>query len=301
MRRWTVLVVVLIGMSRGAHAQSDLSSRLESLSPDDPMSYFLLAETIAYERSDRASHRLARRLLVLAMELDERRGAPLGLASSVCYALADLAEDAPDRRWLLAIAESRVRASQRVVWNPSASLESRKDELSPDEIAEALAKLRDGNPRDAKALSLDSSLPSVLGAYDEHLPSGGIARLIEWMSSNTSCPECRNRRVSRSPGGRARVCRTCAGDPGTHLLDRRELRDLLRLEARLLDAQASTWGGDLLLQGNAPMRTLRIEEIAPRYDIDPLDVVFRDGRWTRRDDRLDPDTDGEYDGGPGSP
>jgi hypothetical protein len=279
MVRLVLAAIIACALAGPALAQEDRASRLGALRPDDPMAYFLLGESIAYERADRESHALARRLFVLALHLDEQRDTPLGLASSVCFALADLAEDEADRRWLLSLGESRVRDAERVVWNPSVSLESTEDERRRYELVEAISDLGNGSPREAMEMSRDDEIREFLGGLEVELPTGSVEGLIEWMGQNTTCQECRNRRVSRESTGLMRICRTCGGDPGTHSMRRGEILDLMRFEARMLGAHAGTWGGDLVLQGSLPMRTLRIDEIAPRYGIDTDLVIFMDGRW----------------------
>lgn len=290
-----ICVCALLSVSHGVAGQEDHTARLALLNPDEPMGYFLLGESIAYEFSDDDSQDLARRLFVLSMELDRRSANPAGLSSSVSFALADLAEDETDRRWLLALAESLVRASQRVQWNPLDSLANPEDARLRFVLIEAMAKQRDGDPRDAMDLQDDPAIAGVLKEIEEYLP-GGVDRVVESLGRNTTCRECRGRRVTRDADGRFRICRTCHGDPGTYDLRLGELIGLLRVEGRLLDVEPQTWSGDLLYRGDAPLRALRVEEVAPRYGVDPLKPVYRDGMWVAREESartLDRDSSSE--------
>ena len=146
-----VVIVMLIGAVRLLAQRTDtigvpdLAERLAALDGTNAMTYFELAEEIAYEESSARALPVARQLYVIAYEVDRNAGAPIGLGSSVCLALADLAESHADRRWLLMLADAmRGRAIR------SAPTEQLADVAETDRLIEAITHYRAGRFRDAR-------------------------------------------------------------------------------------------------------------------------------------------------------
>lgn len=275
----------------GAQPQTGIASipvprlveRLERLTPDDPMAYFLLGEEVAAESVDRASRDLARTLLVLALHLDRAGGGTNNLTPSACLALAGLTPRESERRWLVAIA----RASDRRAGESSARRRgvgpAPVNELVAFELATAFGLIRAGEGRRAEQLLNKPAVADLLTAYENVLNDegiiGGAQRLRRWAGEWTTCPECRNRRfVTRGEGGRARLCPTCGGSPGPKLTDA-ELLVQLRMESALLRGIHRLWSAQYLADAGEPLRDPDPAELAATYGVDTSRTTWRDGQW----------------------
>ncbi|MFG0274477.1 MAG: hypothetical protein ACF8QF_05420 [Phycisphaerales bacterium] len=257
-----------------------LEQRLGALTPSEPMDYFRLAEEVAYESPTPEGAQLARRLYLLAYLLDEQRGGPLALGSSVCLAIADLAPSSEEREWLLALARVLDDGDATLRW-PVADTIAPPEEDRAFWLATALGEYRAGRYRQASDLLDDADLLAMLERFEGLLPGGANAILTELRASQPVCRECRNRRVVRSetdPSGGARLCYTCQGDPGPRL-PAGELVRHLRLETLLLRGDQRSWSAQLVVDNAEPLRAVDPAELPAWFGVDAARPLYRDGAW----------------------
>lgn len=265
-----------------------LGEKLSALSPAEPMAYFLLGEEVLVEARSEADLALARTLLVLAHEADRRTDRPRGLSRSVYLALASIARDENERRWLRALAEESVRGP--IVPRQGVG----EEEVRPEALAlaEAIGHWRAGDSRAAR----------------ESLRAEGVSRLIERVSASVSgasevlirleqdvsCSGCRNRGIVRSPGGRAgagdeayMLCPLCRGNPGPRL-SAGEFASSLAAESVLVRSRHGLWSAQVWLDGGRPLREPDADALAATFGVSPEKSVWRpragaagalDGEW----------------------
>jgi len=223
--------------------------RLEALDPSRPMEYFELAEEVADAAVDQSSRELARHLFALAGVLDpERIGCSAGLA------LADMAEDDPQRRRFLAVA-SLLGGSP---FGPG-SLPVRGGEVLDAHgesaalaVAEAFSFYRRGRGSNALA-ALDEPGAMDLLRSCEHLLRGGMRRFVE-------------------------DCKLYKGQLRPSLADD-DIERLLRLEIGLLSGPDRPWSGELLITGGAPLIEVDPRRLEQTFGVDASRPLYRDGRW----------------------
>lgn len=266
-----------------------LDARLAALSPARPDEYYLLAEEVASERQAPGARDLARRLFVLALELDRRRGTPSSVSSSACIALAHLASSESERRWLRAMAAELESGSQRPD-DPQLTVRidpPRTPERIALQIGAGLSLLRSGEGRRALQILEAPGVWSTLEAFEALLSpkgeSGESAKIRRWAGEWAVCPQCRNARVVPAPdasGGSSRkvVCPTCNGAPGP-VLTRDELVGQLRLEAALLRGTHRLWSTQVLADAGETLRDPLPEDVAIIYHVDASLVLWRGGQW----------------------
>jgi len=283
-----VAAILLLALcTRAAGAQPDRERRLEALSPTDPLGYFLLAEEVAGESKGIEDVRLAQRLYVLALVLDQRRpsrdpGAPFPIAASACLGLADLEPSKDRKRWLLALAgrlDSRY-AERRWDGEPSADQPTEAALLLSEAIGlvlsgdGSLARQRLDDPRVRTLLEQTRDLLDRTGSQAS---SAAFQReALVW-----PCPECGNARVvpDRAQGGQAvRFCSTCRGNPGP-VISREALVDYLRYQSLLLRGTQKSWSATLAVGLGRPLLDPEPSEVAPALGVDPARVHNRGGRW----------------------
>ncbi len=263
-----------------ADTKQAIEERLSRLNPDDPMAYFELAEEIAYESPDPQGLDLARRLFVLASELDRARNPQAPLAASACLALAELSTSADERRWLLAIARSLRERS-----DPASSAAGPEppalDVASPAAaLAEALDRWRAGDHRRAQGLLERPDVADLLNQHGSVL-TGGAPGIMNEFRPTLACRECRNQRIVRSdhdPAHPMRLCYTCGGNPGPRLTDQ-ILVEHLRLESMLLSGAQRSWAAQLVVDRGEPLRDADPGELAPWFNIDPRKSIWLNGEW----------------------
>lgn len=296
-----ILLLLLLVCGVRADAPDPLApwtDRLTALSPDDPASYFALAEEMAAlaedaDRRDREVLATARRLFVLAFELGRGQG-DAGLSASASIGLAALATQERERRWLRALAAAMDPRHGSPDW-------SRVDPGAPSattalRAAEVIGKVRAGNGRAALTLLEDPSVLAALSRHDRLLhPFGARGGLfdLQRQAGLWPCPECRNTRLGRDVRGRAALCGTCKGNPGPEMTPDLYVAHL-RTEFALLSAEHATWSSQLATDGGVPLRDPDPDELASAMRIDPSRTLFRDGRWVRPD-RADPDAQPDSD------
>ena len=271
---WLIFVCCLAAPAPGVGVEG-LESRLAALDPADPMAYFELAEEVAYEMPGDAAQDLARRLLVLSFELDRGSDAPVGLGRSVCLALADLAVDAEERRWLVALGET---------FEGGASAESGATEGSGDDddalaLADALARLRAGDVVRARRLLRRVDASETLARAG--LPVSEASDLASDLArASDGAPR------GRAAGGDAELDPATGGNPGPSL-DGAEFLRWIRAELALLGAEPRSWAAQTVVDRGRPLRDLDPGELRIRFGVDPGaarwapgdEPGWRSGRW----------------------
>ncbi len=277
----------------------DLADRLAALSPARPMDYFRLAEELAYLSATSPNQRttairMAEQLYVLSYELDRADGGNSALGPSVCLALADLAP--PDERdWLLAIAASFGQAGASGIELDQNT--GRTEDRARLDAAEAIGRFRAVERRPLSAIMrrvdvrrqlIDAGVPTRDADWVIGLLQAGLERPY--------CPECRNQRLVRTgtpdQSVEQSLCTTCFGNPEPDPpLNEDEMRRLLGIEARLLNAKPRTWTAESLVGGADPLNDLDPSGLADRYGVDaekPYWVSRGDaalaGTWRERPD-----------------
>jgi hypothetical protein len=245
------------------HLQSappDWTSRLEALSPDNPLAYFELGEEVmdaAIADEDRA---LARQLFRLAGALD-----PGGLGRSSALALALLEEDPQEKRRLLALAalldrsgESGGGAVGQPNWGPAPLGGGRDVDLGgASALSDSFSYYRRGlGNRATDALDQNPAAAELLARYGDII--GGEARYRE---------NARRYRTGESP-----------------INDWDDLITMLRLEAALLAGDERSWSAELLLNGGPPLVEIDPADIAGALRVNPTRALYRNGRWVASED-----------------
>ncbi|MCA9297208.1 MAG: hypothetical protein KC983_11840 [Phycisphaerales bacterium] len=252
-RRKTILIMLagaVIGMT-GADVPR-LNERLAALRPSNPLAYFELGEEVADGATSIEERTLARTLFGLAGALDRDR-----FGRSACLALADIEEDAAQKRRLLALADllddgtslrRRDGRTQRKSIDPAAAFA----------VAQALHEYRQGSGTRALRALEQAGAMELLNAYDDAL-RGGARRFLE---------DCELYR---------------SGDPPALSAD--DVSRMLHLEAALLAGADRTWTDELLLTDGATLIEVDPDQIAESLHVDVNRPVYRDGRWREMTER----------------
>lgn len=277
--------------SSPSSSAAGLAARQARLDPARPMDYFELAEDYAdlAEAGVPDAATQARRLYVLALELDRASASANGLGASAALGLAALARSEGERRWLRAVAARLTSEPDSIVPPPPrrASEPVVPDRLAFD-VAVALGSVRSGEGRRASRLlaqpGADGLLTRFAGILADQPGVDPIARLRRQIDQWPTCPQCRNKRtVTGTPRagqteGLVRLCPTCGGTPGPRL-SVGELTGHLKLESLLLSGIQRRWSASVLADGGEPLRDPEPGQVAPRLAVDPAATLFRDGRW----------------------
>lgn len=263
----------------------EFAPRLATLSPQDPLAYFLLAEEVADRAREPADVQLAVTLYVLAFELDRRPGQPGTLAASAALGLSEITRLERDRRWLLAMAGALDKRFAQPDWNVPASLSI--SEETALKAATAIGYARSGDGRDARRFLEDPGTRDLLVRYDRAIGSSGetgaLSRITKY-ASQWPCPECGNARVLTKlteKGPDLRLCGTCRGNPGPRLSEE-EFIAQLRFESYLLNGIQRSWAAQTMVDHGAPLRDPDPEDLAESMGVDPARPYFRDGKWIEK-------------------
>lgn len=257
----------------------DLQHRLTALSPQNPMDYFDLAEEIVYEMPMGVARDLARRLFVLSATLDRRSASPMGLTHSVCIALAELATDADERRWLRSLAEAVREDGARPSWRLRG--ETRQTDDTPEQFARALGAFRggDGAPMRALMRRLDAEALLRDAGMDHESASGvtrDLQRLVPLMRPLGPGRDGRVVRSTRDGVQTVEIDPETGGNPGPSLASS-EFVDHLRAELILLGAEPTTWSSQLMLDRGRVYRDLDPEALGAYFAVDVERSVWREG------------------------
>lgn len=268
---------------------SHLQDRLAALAPERPREYFELGEEVAGEAADELERRLARQLYVLAFELSRRSAQPdSALAPSVCLALAAVASNDEERRWLGALAET-VAPDGAVIGTASAggfAAEARRMKASTAsrdpaafDLATMLGYVRIGEGRRAERLLARPGVQELLDRCDRLLMPGigGATQVRKRIEDFPTCPQCHNKRFTKDSTG-VHLCSACRGAPGGPFAGM-ELVGHLRTESVLLSGQQRSWSGQITSDFGSPLRELDPSELAATYGVDPSRPLWRNGRW----------------------
>lgn len=281
---WGILMLALVCAVAPAQAPErrgsgvpDLQNRLAALSPENPMHYFDLAEEIAYEMPMGVARDLARRLFVLSIALDRRSPDPLGLTHSACIALAELATDADERRWLRSLAESVRDDEGRPSWRLRS--ETRQTDDTPEEFARAMGSFRagDGAPIRAIMRRIDGAALLRDAGLDHETASAIIRDLDRLAPLMRPLGPGRDGRVVRSTRDGVQTVEIdpeTGGNPGPGL-GSSEFIDHLRAELKLLGATPSTWSGQIMLDRGRVYRDPDPDALHVHFGIDPRRTVWR--------------------------
>lgn len=268
---------------------ASLDTRLASLTPSRALAYFELAEEVASEIPGPEGRALARRLFVLAYDLDRAGGAggvggaSSRLSRSVCLALLelDLLDSDEDRRYVGALAEA-MRSDDDASEPPSAFLFARDPSGSDDAslaLATALGEYRAGRFLEAREPLARTDVRSLLA---QHAPTlRNVAGMLREIDSRPSCRECRNLRAVRddlNPDSRRRLCRTCGGDPSP-ALSPIDLVSQLRVESLLLSGADASWSAQTAAGRVEPFPDIDPARLAERLKIPTDRVLWREGGW----------------------
>lgn len=279
----TAVIALCCSIAAGAFPPEDLPRRLTALSPDNPPGYLRLAEELADEPGTPGDLALARRLYVLAYELDRASPNPSGAAPSACLGLAAISGSEQQARWLRAVAAA---IDQRYTLGDQAEASPLRDSLDTRLAAAAvLGLVRAGDGITARRLLAQ---PGVRATLERELslltdPSGGIYSLSREAEAWPD-RECAGERIVRVPaqgGPEPRLCPVCGGDPGPRLTDAQLLAQI-RAEWVLLGGASAQWSVQALVDPS-PLVDVEPDALADRYGIDPNLSVFRDGRWQAPD------------------
>ncbi len=270
----TLAALAIVG-SLAARPVPELEARLTALTPGDAMAYFELGEEVAFDARTADERALARRLYLLAYEMDRADAGTLG--RSVCLALAEIAATDQDRDLLLALARAFGGEGAPAV---AAEAPSRTaDDENAFALATALGHYRAGEYDRAAAILGRPEVAALLERHESLLGSASV--LIRDVNSKPSCRECRNQRVVKAdldPREEWRLCYTCGGDPGPGL-DLRGLVAQLRVESILLSGSRRSWSAQVVADGGAPLREVDPEDLASMFGVDASRPVWRAGKW----------------------
>lgn len=264
--------------------ESRFADRLRALKPDSPLAYFLLGEEVADAASTREDVELARHLYVLAAALDTRQPALAGgarVASSACFALADLATNERDRRWLISTARLLSPQSVPPAWTRRP--ETPADDSVSVQLATFLGLVRSGDGVQARSTLDKPGVERLLESYDsllERLGVRGGASALEREAQRWPCPDCANERIQRRgyASNQPRLCVNCRGTPGPQLTNS-ELIGHLRFESWLLQGSQRSWAAQVASDAGAPLIEASPDAIPELFNIDPDLVYWRDGQW----------------------
>lgn len=260
-------------------------ARLERLSEQNPRAYFELGEEAASEAASPLERQLARRLFVLAFDLERKRpqkDQDGGLLASACLALASMADTEGDRRWLRAMASVFAPTAAAIPNSTGESSVQTVHEVTGGlDAATVLGLARAGEGRKAaRILDRPAALEALLRNERLLSPSlmlGGLDRVRSIIEQWPVCPLCRNRRSVKDASG-VHLCSYCLGKPGPRISEE-ELVYQLRTEAVLLSGTQRSWGAASMVDAGAPLRDTDPDELAPTLGVDVSHPIFKAGRW----------------------
>lgn len=234
--------------------ESRFADRLRALKPDNPLAYFLLGEEVADAATTRDGIALARHLYVLAAALDSSHGGRV--ASSACFALADLATNDRDRRWLVSTARLLSPQSVPPAWTRRP--ETPADDSVSVQLATFMGLVRSGDGVQARNTLDKPGVERLLESYDsllERLGISGGASSLEREAQRWPCPDCGNERIQRRgyASNQPRLCVNCRGTPGPQLSNA-ELIGHLRFESWLLQGSQRSWAAQVASDAGTPDR-----------------------------------------------
>jgi hypothetical protein len=224
-------------------------SRLESLTPDDAMAYFDLAEDVADAATTDAQRDLARTLFSLAGALDRQH-----LGRSAALALADMERDILAKTRLLALAALLHNRDSDMAWVEARGAANRLELGGEAALAasEAIGFYRSGDGARALSRLERPGAMALLQACSGGL-RGGVAGFLE---------DCKHYRQQHPPP-----------------LTETAVNDLLRLENALLAGDRRPWSSELMLTGGRPLLEVDPDNLESAFGVDVSRPYHRAGRW----------------------
>ncbi|MBO6513350.1 MAG: hypothetical protein JJ974_05235 [Phycisphaerales bacterium] len=270
-----VLFSVLGGM---VIDDDDFARSLERLVPSDPRRYLELGEESLLLHSSSERGRIGVELLVRAVILGVEHDQPM-VASSACIALADLAEDARDQRWLwdLALLIDPDREAEWVEFHQRIGA-SQIDR----EAARCMHAIRfHQHPLGEDLFRQIEVREQILRAGERvGIERSQLVRLIERVIQQGLSDSCRGRLyiAERGSPGRRLVCPDHLRGLGL-LSNDEDLRMYLRVEMELGGIEAGSWDGAVSMSRDAAVKVPRVSDLAARMGVRSDEVFYRDGRW----------------------
>ena len=287
---WTILVAAVSISVMGpdtssvrdpATADARFESELQALDPSHPRLYFELGELISAEAVDRADVMLAKRLFVLAYELDRNNGKRDMLAAPACLALASLPSLSRERPWLLGIAAT-LDPRYSVV-----GLEVEEAKVSASDgyrVASGLGLLRAGEVASARGLLDTQESMTVLKKYERLLSGSGSLGTLGKLKAELLrgvCTTCGGTHFVKGAGNSdARKCPVCDALPYWKV-DDEDFSAQLVFESRLVAGIHTSWGAQVFADDEAPLRAADPATVAVSLGVDPTKTVYRSGVWTQ--------------------
>lgn len=244
----------LLSQSSPQHDEPhDFTTRLEALTPSNPLGYFELAEEVADVAATDTDRDLARQLFGLAVVLDPQR-----LGRSACLALADLETETQRRRRWLALADL---------------LASRDTSLLPPTSAQHI------NPASRSGL-LDTAAAMDVSRVFSLFRRGKGAAAAAVLKENPAALELLRSVSDRLPGGLDQFL----ADLQTYRnqrpnLTRTDLQVYLQLDAAFLAGRNRPWSTDLLLNTGSPLPEIDPDQLHIELGINPANTIYRHGAW----------------------
>jgi hypothetical protein len=266
-----------------ATADARFESQLLALDPAHPRDYFELGEIVAAEAVDRADLMLAKKLFVLAYEIDRTNGKRDLLAAPACLALAALPPLSRERPWLMGIAATLDPRYSAV------GLEVEEAKIPTSDgyrIASGLGLLRAGEAMTARGLLDNPESMAILKKYERLLSASGSVGVLGKIKAELSrgaCTTCGGTHFTKGVGnGDARKCPVCDAMPSWKV-DDEEFSAQVLFESRLLAGIHTSWGAQVFADDESPLREADPAAVAVSLGVDVSKSVYRSGAWTQPD------------------
>lgn len=219
---------------------------LESLQPDDPGTYFELAEEVADAASSEPERTLAVRLYALAATLDEARW-----GRSSLLGIIDLLDDETRVRGLRALLEFYEEEQPQLL--PSTRLVMGAGDRVTVSAVDVLSLYRSGMAAGARQRLGTTGVRDRLLEYEDEIP-GGMNRLLDEITTR------------RDKENRRRLAES-------------EIVAQLQVQSRLLGGREESWSATLSAWGGRPLPSIESHDLGTILNLDLARSVWRNGRW----------------------
>jgi hypothetical protein len=280
-------------------AMSKWFARVESLTPDAPAEYVVLAEEVHDAAKYARESRLAIELFVIGLHHATLKG-ETSIASTAALALADINADPFARRSLRDFARTLEPRLVRASWTEPRTASNAGS--TDYQVAVAIGNARAGYGTFARQALRRPEVSERLLSLSPTLSAAGLSGGREWIeqkAKGSPCPECSNSRLTRRSGER-RLCSSCKGLPGPEL-GLQEYLASLRVELLLLRADESEWSRQLSIDTGMPLRVMDSIAAARLFLVDPSKPYLRAGKWWTNADGTDPKREGAAESSPQGP
>jgi len=282
------LVIVAGGVSRTQSEKSQHTQPLlRQLVPENPGQYLNVGESLAAIAIDDHDRLIASQVLVLGINLANRRGDGM-LSASMCIALASIEHDAntAESIWDYAALLDPTRIS---AWRTHR--EDRRAELAGlrEAAARCLYAIRFDDYQLAAALFEQDGVRATIriAAIEAQLDDGKIDQLLARSLADGSNDSCRGNVfiIQRAQGQvRRLVCPDHLRPVGTANNDD-TLRQLIELELRLLpktrgSSESMSWRTSEYVGLSTPQHDPSLSDFARLYGVDLTRPYWKSGRWS---------------------